>query len=260
MSAVPLGYRKVGRVFFVNLLRYEAFMWNQEVKLAALQLGLTQPGKTICLPDLPQYRDLLLLVMPWVAIDARTTDEVKEMLGVPHETKWQELRDNMAPPEEPYIITTHEIVKERQRFMRELDWLKQEMREKLRIQHEQPGDRQAEGRTLFCFDDVTKEWWKLWTKNKLRKDRRWARFTPTPAGGFNDPSARDAISVFFPRNARGDTEMELHTRAIPMLGWTRTRMWTRQHPSQITPLRKLFGKHADKIVPKGSMARSTTFW
>lgn len=246
------GYRKVGRVLFVHLRRAHLVRWNQETRLAALQLGLTRIGKTVVLPDLPQYRDLCLTMLPWVTIDSKTTDEVKQMLNVPDGIKWQELRDNIPEMEESYLITAQMTRKNKINFQRELMWLKDEMREQLGITYVKPGDHNdpsEAGATLFCFDDVTKEYWKLYTKDKMRNNRRWARFFPTPQRGFNEPNTAEALSMFYPRMGRGEAGMTLHTKAVPPLCTTASRHTGRMKFPYYAPLRKYFNPHSDFIVP-----------
>eukprot|EP00756_Hemistasia_phaeocysticola_P015653 Hpha_TRINITY_DN15425_c3_g4::TRINITY_DN15425_c3_g4_i1::g.177130::m.177130 len=244
--ATPAGYRKVGRVLFVSLSESTSVgNWSQEAKLAALQLGLTAKRKTVVVPDIPQYRDLLLLVHPWVNLDARTTDECKEMLKVPGWVKWQDLRDNMPESEDPYAVMKNKVGESRGRFEREVDWLKQEMRERLGISYVKPGDNQPEGRTLFCFDDASKEYWTVWAKDKMRREHRWARFFPTPARGFAKPSAAEAVGAFMPRLRL--SQMTTHERGVPMLGTTASRMTRRQRYGTFSPHRKLLSPWSDQF-------------
>ncbi|KAJ9454335.1 hypothetical protein DIPPA_10626a, partial [Diplonema papillatum] len=134
------GFRKVGRVLFVVLRRCNITRWSSETKIAAFQLGLTRIGKVICLPDIPDNRDLLLRVYPWVAVTPKTTDEVKTMLNVPENISWQELRDNMPEPELNHASLAQMVAGRRSKFVRELSWLKDEMRERLQINFVKPMD------------------------------------------------------------------------------------------------------------------------
>eukprot|EP01064_Diplonema_japonicum_P039339 TRINITY_DN9835_c0_g1_i1.p1 TRINITY_DN9835_c0_g1~~TRINITY_DN9835_c0_g1_i1.p1 ORF type:complete len:267 (+),score=27.52 TRINITY_DN9835_c0_g1_i1:37-837(+) len=245
------GYRKVGKVLFVVLRRCDITRWPAETKLAAFQLGLTKLDKTICVPDIPDNRDLCLKLFPWIAVESKTTDEMRKMLKVPDGVKWQDLRDNMPEPEMNYMSIVAMTWKNRTNFQREIMWLREEMRERLNIDYVKPMDAldpTEPANTLFRFDNTTKEYWKIYIKEKMLRDRRFARFTPTPKNGFNQPTTEEAMGMFFPKMGRGDNGMTLHTRARPMLGTPGSSIHIRLL-RKYTPLIKLWNPNQDRFVP-----------
>eukprot|EP00754_Rhynchopus_humris_P034512 Rhum_TRINITY_DN15845_c0_g1::Rhum_TRINITY_DN15845_c0_g1_i1::g.162256::m.162256 len=248
------GYRKVGRVLFVTLRRCAITRWSSDTRVAAYQLGLTAINKCVVMPDLPENRDLLLKVYPWVDITAKDTDTVREMLKVPDGISWQELRDNIPEPEIPYTNIASLTVKSRVRFQRELMWLKEEMRERVGVDFVKPTDRtdpSEPSNTLFLFDNAAKEYWKMYTKEKMVKDRRFARFYPTPARGFDNPATKEAMGIFFPRMGRGENGMTMHTRGLPMAGTTATSRWNRVMGR---PIAKMFSPNTDSMTPQAKGA------
>ena len=141
MSKAIAGYRKVGRVFFVMLDRCDLSKWDRETKLAAFQLGLTSMSKVIVVPDIPVNRDLLHVLHPWIYLEAKTTDECREMLKVPDGVSWQELRDNIPEPDLGHQSSAIRVATKRDNFVREIQWLKEEMRQRLKINYIKPLDR-----------------------------------------------------------------------------------------------------------------------
>eukprot|EP01059_Diplonema_ambulator_P028647 TRINITY_DN47514_c0_g1_i1.p1 TRINITY_DN47514_c0_g1~~TRINITY_DN47514_c0_g1_i1.p1 ORF type:complete len:267 (+),score=51.39 TRINITY_DN47514_c0_g1_i1:36-836(+) len=253
------GYRKVGKVLFVSLRRCDIKKWEGETKLAAFQLGLTNFEKIICIPDLPENRDMCLKLLPWITVESKTTDEMRKLLKVPDGVKWQDLRDNIPEPEVNYRAIALMAWTKRTNFQREIMWLREEMRERLKIDYVKPMDAldPAEpSNTLFRFDNTSKEYWKMYIKDKMRADRRFARFTPTPAKGFNCPTPREAMGLFFPKFGRGDLGMTLHTRGRPMLGTPGSNS-ERRRIRKYTPLIKQSNPQTDKFVPTAGM--STTY-
>ena len=201
------------------------------------------------MPDLPENRDLLLKVYPWVDITAKDTDQVREMFQIPDGISWQELRDNIPEPEIPYSNLATMTVKNRVRFQRELMWLKEEMRERAGVDYVKAADRtdpSEPSNTLFLFDNATKEYWKMYTKEKMVKDKRFARFFATPARGFDNPTTAEAMGMFFPRMGRGENGMTMHTRGVPMAGTPATSRWDRIAGR---PIAKLHNPHSDSFAP-----------
>ena len=204
-------------------------------------------------PDLPQNRDLVMQVSPWVSIDSVTTDECRKMLKVPDGISWQELRDNIPEPELPYDEIVSVVINKRDKFKRELMWLKEEMRERLGVEYVKPLDSldpSEPANTLTLFDNATKEYWKIYTKEKMKADRRFARFTPTPQFGFNNPSTSEAFGIFFPKMGRGDIGMTMHTRGLPMHGTPANNRWGR-FKRNYSPLIKRQANVADNVTISG---------
>eukprot|EP01060_Flectonema_neradi_P040310 TRINITY_DN9133_c0_g1_i2.p2 TRINITY_DN9133_c0_g1~~TRINITY_DN9133_c0_g1_i2.p2 ORF type:complete len:200 (+),score=37.50 TRINITY_DN9133_c0_g1_i2:759-1358(+) len=168
------------------------------------------------------------------------------MLKVPEGVSWQQLRDNIPDPELGHKIMQVKVAKDRNNFTREIQWLKEEMRQRLRLNYIKPLDRldpTETASTLFLFDDVAKKYWSRYTKDKLRSDNRFSRFFATPEGGFNNPSTTAAMGLFFPNSARGDTTMTQYTRGVPMVSTPLAR--GRRHSRVYSPLLKISHHNSD---------------
>ncbi|KAJ9473220.1 hypothetical protein DIPPA_10626b, partial [Diplonema papillatum] len=107
--------------------------------------------------------------------------------------------------------------------------------------------------TLFTFDDAAKEYWKVYIKDKMRADRRFARFTPNPKHGFQNPSTAEAMGMFFPKTGRGDIGTSMYYHFRPMMGTPATRFTGR---TDGLPLIKLYNQNTDRMTAGGIRAFS----
>ena len=90
----PGPYRKVGNIFVVNVHDHP-YKYGWEINRCLRDLKLEHRGEVRVHPDTPEVRERLFRVRHLVNIDMMTTDEAKDMIGVPRAVGFAQLKTTL---------------------------------------------------------------------------------------------------------------------------------------------------------------------